>query len=613
MRKRVRVGAVVLAAGAAVLGASWALRVAGRPQVVPVPVPLGGRLDLDQTPFGEAAFNADRLTAEVRAALAPGRYAVGDGLVLDVPPDTTAAGTLDLRVADRGERDGRRWVEVRAEPSRVAFSNPVRVTGAAGWAADLHELTADPAGVAATAAPVVGRSVANWVAARVWSAPAAPADGPRNPVREVTVSTARLTLRENGRVGWRGTRRDDASILAVAPGSTVEVRDLAVGGGGEITAGRFTVRLALGADSLVRAGGVEVRAESGDLTATLTVRRTADDTRVSLAPDAPASVALRAARVSPAPGVPDVSAERLDVTVEQADWVQPHGAEPVAEVKTRVRVTGVAVPGAPALAGVRVESVTAAVAGDGNVVRLDDVTVRVPKAAVLAAARVALPKTVPIPDQPVADNVAELFRDVKLAGIAVDVGSPTLDYTGGRVVFAARPVVRGRVVAEGRRVAFEAQEREVIIFGRAIRSTVQVPVVRWVPQVSAPFTVPLTVSGTAGVELVPGATLAGAALRVRTVCESAEVGEPTVEGLPPPVQPLVQLAARFRDRIRVDGRSPADHVKAKLTREDVLPLFGPNPDARTAAALSRVTVRAPRVAEAGADLVFTASLGWTAP
>lgn len=608
MRKRVRVGALLLAVGAAAwIGATWTLRVAERPQVVPIPVPVGGRLDLDQTPFGEAAFNADRLTAEVQAALAPGRYAVADGTVLDIPPDTAAAGTLDLRVTDRGEHDGRRWVEVRAEPSRLAFSNPVRVTGAAGWVADLHELTADPAGVAATAAPVVGRSVANWVAARVWSAPDAPADGPRNPVREVTVSTARLTLRENGRVGWRGTRRDDASLLAVGPGSIVEVRDLAVGGAGAITAGRLTVRLALGADSLVRAGGVEVRAAGGDLTATLTVRRTADDTRVSLAPGAAAAVALRAARVSPAHGVPELSAERLDVTVEQADWVQPHGAEPVAEVKTRVRVAGVAVPG-----GVRVESVTAAVAGDGNVVQLDDVTVRVPKAAVLTAARAALPKTVPMPDQPIADNVAELFRDVKLAGIAVDLGSPAIDYAGGRVVFSARPVVRGRVTAEGRRVAFEAQEREVIVFGRPIRSTVQVPVVSWAPQVSAPFTVPLTVSGTADVELVPGPTLAGAALRVRTVCESAEVGEPTVEGLPAPVQPLVQLAARFRDRIRVDGRSPADHVKAQLTREDVLPLFGPNPDARTAAALSRVTVRAPRVAEAGADLVFTASLGWTA-
>jgi hypothetical protein len=303
-----------------------------------------------------------------------------------------------------------------------------------------------------------------------------------------------------------------------------------------------------------------------------------------------------------------VSAERLDVTVEQADWAQPHGAEPVAEVRTRVRAAGVSVP--TAVAGLRVESVTGAVAGDGNTLQLDDVTVRVPKAAVLDAARAALPKSVPLPDQPVADNVAELFRDVKLAGIAADLGAPTLGYEGGRVVFSARPVVRGRVTAEGRQVVLEPQERVVVIFGREVRTTVQVPSVRWVPQVSAPFTVPLTVSGTASVELEPGPTLAGAALRVRTVCDAAEVGEPTVDGLPAPVQPLVQLAARFRDRIRVDGKSPAEFVKSRLTREDVVPLFAAG--SREAAALARVTVRAPRVAEDGADLVFTASLGWTA-
>jgi len=272
----------------------------------------------------------------------------------------------------------------------------------------------------------------------------------------------------------------------------------------------------------------------------------------------------------------------------------------------------VAVPAAPALAGLRVESVTAAVAGDGNVVRLDDVTVRLPKAAVLEAARAALPKSVPLPDQPIADNVAELFRDVKLAGIAADLGAPALGFEGGRLLFSARPVVRGRVTAEGRQVALEPQERVVVVFGREVRTTVQVPVVRWVPQVSAPFAVPLTVRGSAVVEVVPGPTLAAAALRVRTACESAEVGEPTVEGLPAPVLPLVQLAARFRDRIRVEGKSPAEFVQSRLTREDVVPLFGPSPDARTAAALSRVTVSAPRLTDDGADLVLTASLGWTA-
>ncbi|MFO0798029.1 MAG: hypothetical protein U0804_11160 [Gemmataceae bacterium] len=607
MRKRIAAGVVGL--GVLALAGAWGLRVAGRPHAVAVPVPVGGRLDLDQTPFGEAAFAADRLTAEFRAALAPGRYALGADVTLDVPAGTSAGGSLDLRVTGRGEADGRRWIDVTAEPSRVAFSTPVRVTGAAGWVADLHKLTADPGGVEATAVPVVGRSVANWVAARVWSAPSGAAEPPGIPVREVTVTTARLALRENGRVGWRDFRRGDASVLAVGPGSTVDVCDLVVTAGGHITDGRLTVNLKVGADSVVRGGGVEVRAAGGDLTGTFTVRRDATDTRVSLPAGAAAAVRLVAARVTPAAGVPDLGADRLDATVDQADWAQPHGGEPVATVRTTVRVAGVTVPAA--LAGLRVESVTGAVAGDGNTVRLDDVTVRLPKAAVLAAARAALPKSVPLPDQPVADNVAELFRDVKLTGIAADLGAPTIGYENGRVVFAASPVVRGRVTADGRQAALEPQERVVVVFGREVRTTVQVPVVRWVPQVSAPFTVPLTVRGTAAVEVVPGPTLAAAALLVRTNCDSAEVGEPTVDGLPAPVRPLVQLAARFRDRVRVDGQSPAEFVRSRLTREDTVPLFAAA-DARTAAALARVTASALRLTEDGGDLLLTASLGWSA-
>jgi hypothetical protein len=345
------------------------------------------------------------------------------------------------------------------------------------------------------------------------------------------------------------------------------------------------------------------------LTGTFTVRRDATATRVSLPAGAAAAVRLVAAHVTPAAGVPDLAADRLDATVDQAEWAQPHGGEPVATVRTTVRVAGLTVPAA--LAGLRVESVTGAVAGDGNTVRLDDVSVRLPKAAVLAAARAALPKSVPLPDQPVADNVAELFRDVKLTGIAADLGAPTIGYENGRMVFAASPVVRGRVTADGRQAALEPQERVVVVFGREVRTTVQVPVVRWVPQVSAPFTVPLTVRGTATVDVIAGPTLAAAALRIRTNCESAEVGEPTVDGLPAPVRPLVQLAARFRDRVRVDGQSPAELVRARLTREDTVPLFAAA-DARTAAALARVTASAPRLTEDGTDLLLTASLGWTA-
>ena len=65
-------GLVLGAILVAVAGTVWFLQ---RPKTLSVPI--GGKIVLDDTPYGDVAFNADRLTAEFRATLAPGHYAVG--------------------------------------------------------------------------------------------------------------------------------------------------------------------------------------------------------------------------------------------------------------------------------------------------------------------------------------------------------------------------------------------------------------------------------------------------------------------------------------------------------------------------------------------------------
>ena len=577
-------------------------------------VPIGGRIALDDTPFGDVAFNTDRFTAEFRATLAPGRYAVdtpAGRYILEVSAGAAVAGNLDVRVTDRGEEGGRRWVSVAAERSRLVLTPPVRVVAPRGASADLDRVSIDGDGASVAVQPVVGQSVANWVADRIWSAPRAEV-GTATPVQDVTVSSGRLTLRSGGRLGWRGAAKDDVSHLGIGPGSQVLVRDLAVTGSGEITRGHLSVALAVGPDSHVRDGGVGVRLDGGATGAELTVRRTAaEGIRVSLAPDTTATFRLDRVRVTPTPGAPELAADRLDAVFDRATWEQRPGGEVSVAARSRVEVTGLTVPAAP-LAGLRVESVTAAVTGGDDGVRLDRIRVRVPKAAAFAAAIAALPKAFPVADQPLAGNVLDVFRDVKLAGITVEPGSPTVAFEKGQIVFSGQPVVRGTVAALGRHDVVTMKLQEVDgPFNTKIKTNLPYHEISWVPRVALPFTVPLTISGRATVEIVPGATLADAKLKVKTTCESVTVGEPTVEGLPDLLKPVVPLAAKFRDQIRVGGKTLPDHVKGLATREDLVPLFGSDP--KVDSALRRVTLGEASISESGDDLVLTATLAFNKP
>jgi hypothetical protein len=592
----------ILAVGA---GLVWLIE---RPKTITAP--LSGRIALDDTPFGDVAFNSDRLTAEFRSTLAPGRYAVDAPVgrfTLEVPAGAAVAGNMDLRVTDRGEEAGRRWVAVAAERSRLVFTPPVKVTDPRGVTADLDRVSFDENGASVEVQPAVGQSVTNWVAARVWSAPRA--EGvTANPVQEVTVSAGRLALRDGGRLGWHGAAEGDASSLGIGPGSEVRVRDLAVTGSGEITRGHLSVTLAVGPGSHVRTGGIGVRSDGGALAAELTVRRSAEGTRVALVPGTVASLRLDKVRVTAAPDLPEVAADRLQAVFDQATWEQRPASEVAVAGRSRVEVAGLTVPGSP-LAGLRVESVTATVTGGAEGVRLDGIRVRVPKAVAVATAKAALPKAFPLADQPLAGNVLDLFQDVKLAGVTVEPGAPQAAFEKGQVVFSARPVVRGTVTALGRHdiVTMRVQEVDGPL-GTKLKAPLPHHEVHWVPRVALPFTVPLAISGRATVEVVPGPTLADTRLRVKTICESVTVGEPAVEGLPEPLKPAVPLAAKFRDQIRVDGKTVADHVKGLATREDLLPLFGPSP--KGVAALQRVILREPVISESGDDLVLTGSVSF---
>ena len=614
MRGRYCVGGLLI--GAVVFAATVALTWVERPRDLTVPLRVGGRIELDGTPFGEVAFNANRLTAAFRAALAPGRYEVEapEGrFILEVPSDATAVGDLDLRVTDRGEGEGQRWIIVRGEPSRLTFTPPVRIVDARGLSADLHEVSAEGNRVTASVEPLVGRSVANWVAERVWSAPhSGTQESPATPLREVMVTSGRLALHDGGRIHWRGVAKESASHLAIGTGSDVQVRDLLVAGTGDITSGRLSVKLTLGADSRLRNGATDTRLNGGEVKAELSVRRTAEGTQVAVAEGPPATMTLDKVRIAFTTGVRELTAEHLNVVLEQADWVSRPGVGPSVTIRSRVTIEGLTVPAS--FDGMRVESVTADVASGGDTVRLDNIRVRVPKAAALAAVKAALPKTIPLADQPVAANVADLFRDVKLAGIAIDPGQPKVAFEKGRIVFSCQPVARGQVEALGRHDVVTMRMQEGTgPFGIKVKTNWPYHEISWVPRVAAPFTVPFSLNGTATVDVVPGPTLAEAKLRVKTVCEAASVGEPTVEGLPGPVQPLIQLAAKFKEQIRVDGKTISDHVKTLVTREDVIPLFGSNPDPRTATALQQVTLGATSVTESGDDLVFTATVAWKSP
>ena len=160
-------GLVIAVAVIAVAGILWLVE---RPKLVTVAV--DGHIFLDDTPLGDAVFNAERLTAEFQASLVPGRYNVQASAgvcTLEVPDASSVTGGLKLLVTDRGQDGKRRWVTLRAEPSRLTFTPHIRVIDPRGAAVALDEVSANKNAATLSIEPLVGQSVANWVANRVWS------------------------------------------------------------------------------------------------------------------------------------------------------------------------------------------------------------------------------------------------------------------------------------------------------------------------------------------------------------------------------------------------------------------------------------------------------------
>jgi hypothetical protein len=590
--------AALLAAGVAVWW--WAS------QTRLVPVPVATRFELAATPLGDAAYDAESLAADVTATLAPGRYAFDTDSgrwTVTVPPGGVARGHLAARVRERGEEDGRRWIAVEIDPSRLVFDPPVRVTDPHGLEANLSGVSAGGGEVAAAVNPLVAQSLAGLVAARVRSRPAA--DGVASPdqlVRAVRVSSGVVTLREGGQLGWADGGA--ASRFVIRSGSELRVRDLTITGRGEVAGGQLSATLRIGPGSEVRAGGAEVRVADGELRADFDLGRTSDGVRVDLVPGTEGVLTLDRARVTFAGVAGEVAADHLRATLHRLSWEEHPGTAPAAVVRSRVEATGITVPGQEV--GGRVDAVTATVAGDAAEVELNEVRVRVPGRRLLAVAAAAVPGVVKLDDLPIVEEVAGAFRQVRLAGLRVEPGRPDLDFAGDGVAFASRPVVRGRLAALGRRDEVVLRPRDVQ-GPLGLRVTVGVPTheVTWDSELDLPFAVPLTLRGRAAADLLPGANLTEAQVRVRTACDAVTIGEQPIAGLPMVLAPVVRLAERLRDNARIDGVALPEYLRRFATHEETLPLFGPELPAETRALLRRVVVRSPVVTQSNGDVLIT--------
>jgi hypothetical protein len=457
--------------------------------------------------------------------------------------------------------------------------------------------------VAAAVNPLVAQSLAGLVAARVRSRPAA--DGVASPdqlVRAVRVSSGVVTLREGGQLGWADGGA--ASRLVLRAGSELRVHDLTVTGRGEVAGGQVSATLRIGPGSEVRAGGAEVRVADGELRADFDLGRTSDGVRVDLVPGTEGVLTLGRARVTFAGVAGEVAADRLRATLHELSWEEHPGAAPAAVVRSRVEATGITVPGQEA--GGRVEAVTATVAGGAAEVELNEVRVRVPGRRLLAVAAAAVPGEVKLNDLPIVEEVADAFRQVRLADLRVEPGRPDLGFAGDGVTFTAWPTVRGRLTALGRRDSVVLRPRTLPgPLGLSVTLGVPTHEVTWDSRLDLPFAVPLTLRGRAAADLLPGASLAEAKVRVRTACDAVTVGEQPIAGLPTVLAPVVRLAERLRENARIDGVALPEYLRRFATHEETLPLFGPELPAETRALLRRVVVRSPVVTQSGGDVLIT--------
>lgn len=607
MRTRYRLLLGLVATAISVIAIGWFI---SQPRTLPVTTP--DRLAIDDSPLATLIYNADRLTLDGTAALAPGRYALDAGggrWTLEVPFGCTLIGGLAARVTARGEESGQRWITVEPEPGSLTATPPILVTSPNGLTAEVSLVSASGAGLAVAVDPLVARSLTAWVVGKVWATVPAGGTVVGNPIRDVTVSRGSMSLHDGGRLGWREAVMGTDSVLVMRAGSVATIYDLAVSEAGEIDNGRVSLRLVVARGSLVQAGEVTASLDDGELTAVLDVRRTAGGAaRIAQATGTVATLTASHPRVGLA-GAVEFGADQLVATFDAFSWERQVGHADAVTVGGQVELIGVHLPGPVGAAMGRLASVTATVASGGDALTLDRLRVAVATQAVAAAASAAVPTALTLPDVPVAANVLDLFRDIRLSDVTVEMGRPALTVDGDRFAFAASPVIRGRIKALGRQDVVTMRTQEVEgPFGIRVKTTLPFHEVSWVPRIDLPFAVPVTLAGRATVGVVPSAILADATIRVTTVCDAASIGEPTVEGLGEPLKSAVKLASLFRERVKVDGQTLPEHLTTAANRNVNVPLFGPMLDKTVVDLLRRVVLRDLAIAREGDYVVFTASV-----
>jgi hypothetical protein len=118
----------------------------------------------------------------------------------------------------------------------------------------------------------------------------------------------------------------------------------------------------------------------------------------------------------------------------------------------------------------------------------------------------------------------------------------------------------------------------------------------------------LTLNGRATVKLLAGQTLADTKIEVVTECDPVEVGEPTIKGLPEPLKPMVQLASRLRNQIKIRGAPLPEYLQKLASRDEHLPLFGHHQSPGMAAFLRKITLRSFTFVPAGNEIVVTGEI-----
>ena len=591
--------AIVILAGG--LTCYWIL------QAKTVSLPIHARIEVDNTPLGETAFNADSFDADMTIGLVPGSYVINTksgAWKISVPADATVRGHFAIQIDDRGEGEGegegvgegvgRRWVRVQADKSELKFDPAVKVTDPHGLAAQVSELSVKGTNVAATGNPLVAQSLCAAVMTQIWSAPPShQGERPVSMIRDVKVEAGVVRLREGGKFAWP-SGQGKSSLLAVQKGSEVKVHDLVVTERGSTVSGQLSVFLVLGSDSQASAGNSAIRLGNGELRAELDFRRTAENAHVKLRLDKPSYLTFNQVQVGPTtePGV--FEAEKLQLSFDALTWDQGRDARVAIDYLGRAKLTGITGPGWKNSFGLRINELGGIISGDAKAIAMSSIVIRVPKESLLAAVTAALPKAVPLEDHLVAENVLDLFRQVRLADLQIEPGVQKFDFVGDQITFSCLPVVNGKLKALGRH--------------NVVTTKPPYYEVTWVNRADLPFTVPLTLNGRAKLKFVPGKTLADTKIEVITACDPVVVGEPTIKGLTEPLKSLVQLAALFRNQIRVKGMPLPEYLQKMASREEHLPLFGHNPPPDMAAFLRKITIHSFTFAPSGEEIIFKAGI-----